>query len=202
MTRHKRWLVILRNGCWLGDLLRSPSNQFSEKSARHKIMLLGACTLNPVPILSPYFYIFSSYLFSRQFGLCNIHFHLTCPLQQWSMCATEIYFSYTASEKKNSFLSISKLLYQVARCHFIFISVMQFLCLSEVFPCLTNASPEADPRDILPAEHSTNQIPWEIWDSEGLSQLPYENNGNWSRVKIQKKLHCIFFFFSVLAADY
>ena len=42
---------------------------------------------------------------------------------------------------------------------FIFTADKQFLCLSEALSCLTNASPEADPRDFLPAEHSTNRRP-------------------------------------------
>lgn len=100
------------------------------------------CALNHVPILSPCSYISSSYIFSRKLQLLSNHFHLR-HFQWWSMPQKLAFLSQHQKKYFKATLASSKV------TPFNFTPDMEFLCLSEALPYLTNATPEIKPRGFL-----------------------------------------------------
>lgn len=97
----------------------------------------------------------------------------------------------TQHQKKQFSLYLKATLPSSKMTLFIFTPDMQFLCLSEALSCLTNATPEADPRDFLPAEHSTNQRPRGIL--KDILTLPVELMATEAELGLEKPaLHILF----------
>lgn len=117
-------------------------------------MLLCVCTKPCTHSVTMLLYIFILHI-SRKLQLLSNHFHLR-HFQWWSMPQKLAFLSQHQKKYFKATLASSKV------TPFNFTPDMEFLCLSEALPYLTNATPEIKPRGFLPAEHGTNQRPQAI----------------------------------------